>query len=214
MNWRDWADRWQEGRIGFHLSEPNPSLLRYLARLVDGPARVYVPLCGKSVDLIYLADHGHQVVGVEFVQQAVEEFFAEQGLEPTREHAAHLVYRAGPLELHVADALTVSEASLGRIDALYDRAALIALAPEQREAYAEAALALVPSGGRMLLVTLSYDQGRMEGPPFSVPEEEVRRLYGAGFSLEVLEESREEAPPRFAELGLEVLSTTWLLSRR
>lgn len=213
--WSDWNDRWQEGRIGFHLSHPNPTLERYLERLTDGPARIYVPLCGKSLDLPYLASRGHTVVGVEFVEKAVQDLFADQGLPAEREErAGHPLYRAERLELHVADALTVTGEVLGPIDAVYDRAALIALAAEQRPRYAERVLSLLPPGRRMLLITLAYDDDRMAGPPFSVSDAEVARLYGSACALEVLEQGPADAPPRFAEEGLEVLETAWLLTKR
>lgn len=211
-----WHARWSEGRIGFHLEHVNPDLVRWLPRLVSGPARVLVPLCGKSVDLAYLADQGHEVVGVELVEEPVVAFFEERGLDAAPEQeGGHAVYRAAGIELHVADMLAVRAADLGEVTAIYDRAALIALPKETRKAYAKRMVELLPPGGRMLLVTLAYDQARMDGPPYSVSDDEVRALYGDAGQLEQLaHDPSTNAPPRAQELGLVMSSSTWLLTRR
>lgn len=210
-----WHARWREGRIGFHLEHVNPDLVRWLPRLAPGPARVLVPLCGKSVDLAYLAEQGHEVVGVELVEEPVVAFFEERGLEAAPEQVTdHPVYRAAGIDLHVADMLAVKPADLGDITAIYDRAALIALPKTTRTAYAERMVELLSPGGRMLLVTLAYDQARMDGPPYSVPDDEVRALYGDAGDLEQLaHDPSTNAPPRAQELGLVMSSSTWLLTR-
>lgn len=213
----EWHERWREGRIGFHLPEVNPDLVRWLPRLAPSSTRVLVPLCGKSKDLRYLAELGHEVVGVELVEQAAREFFQENEIPFTRDGDSpgeQALYRGGGVELHVADMLALGPDSLGLVGAIYDRAALIALPAETRRPYAERLLELLPSGCRMLLFTLAYDQARLEGPPYSVSDDEVRSLYGDAGVLERLEhEPSTSAPPRFAELGLVVSASTWLFTR-
>ncbi len=212
----EWRTRWSEGRIGFHQSEANPDLARWLPRLAPSATRVLVPLCGKSLDLKYLAEHGHEVVGVELVQQAAQAFFDENRIPFTRDDEAdHVVYRAGDIELHVDDILRVPSPSLGLLGAVYDRAALIALPPETRPAYAERMKALLPAGCRMLLITLAYDQALVDGPPYSVSDDEVRSLYGDAGALELLEQrAAHDVPARFAEQGAGVSTSVWLLTRR
>lgn len=173
-----WLRRWQNNQIGFHAAAINPYLQKYWSVLdVPKGAQVLVPLCGKSLDLAWLAGQGLRVLGVELVQQAVEDFFREQGLEPEiRQHGAFRIYQAGDLQLWCGDILALTADDLRDCTALYDRAALIALPPPMREAYAAHLSRVLPSGCRGLLVNLDYDQSQMDGPPFSVPDAEVQRL--------------------------------------
>jgi len=182
-----WHQRWSEGRTAFHQGKPNEHLVKHLARL-DAGKRVLVPLCGKAEDLAWLAAQGHQVVGVELVETAVQAFFAERGVTPE-------VKRDGVFTRYTADAITVLAGDffattldrLGPIDALYDRAALIALPPTMRADYVEHLRALLPEGAPGLVVTVEYPQDQMAGPPFSVPEAELRAHY-AGCEVELLDD--------------------------
>jgi thiopurine S-methyltransferase len=183
----DWLARWRDGRTNFHEGHPNALLARHLARLAGG-RRVLVPLCGKAEDLAYLAAHGHAVVGVELAEQAVREFFAAHALEPSIAARGPFVeYRAGAITLLAGDWFAATPALIGPIDALYDRAALIALPGDMRPRYAQQVRALVPAGAPGLVITLEYDQERMVGPPFAVFEPELRSLY-AGAMIELVEE--------------------------
>lgn len=156
--------------------------------LSDAP-RVLVPLCGKSLDLWYLADRGWSVVGVELSPIASRALFAERGVTPDEERIGDLIrYRAGAVEVLCGDIFNVDQGVLGPVQAAYDRAALFALPPETREPYAAHISELLPAGTPLLLVSLTYDQAQMSGPPFSVPLSEVHDLYGGHFSIELLED--------------------------
>ncbi len=181
-----WHRRWHKAETAFHQTEVNPWLQRYFPPLLDGPARVLVPLCGKSLDMLWLVARGCQVLGVELSEIAVQAFFDEQGLEPEIcQQGAFQRYRAGALEIWCGDFFALTAADLAHCTHLYDRAALVALPPEMRRRYA-AHLALLPAGCRGLLITLDYPQQQMEGPPFAVPEPEIRQLL-AGWAPELLE---------------------------
>lgn len=180
-----WRSRWSEGRIGFHEGQPNTYLARHLGVLGAG-RRVLVPLCGKAEDLAFLAGRGHQVVGVEWVEEAVRAFYEEHQLRPEISSQGPFIrYHADSITLFAGDFFACTSESLGPIDALFDRAALIALPPQRRAAYAKHLRVLMPAGTPGLLVTLDYPQHQMSGPPFSVPESELRALF-AGLSLERL----------------------------
>lgn len=143
-----------------------------------------MPLCGKSADLVWLAARGHAVIGVELSEIAVREFVAENALEPTQEqHGTHTVWRAGPIEIWQGDYFSIPKSAIGRIDGVYDRAALVAMPPAMQQAYAAKTAELVTAGTPMLLIAFDYDQSRMSGPPFSVPAERVRELYRADFDI-------------------------------
>lgn len=195
----DWLARWRDGRTGFHESAPNELLVRHAARLTG--RRVLVPLCGKAEDLAYLASLGHDVVGVELAEQAVRAFFAEHGLEPAiAPHGPFTSYRAGAITLLAGDWFAATPDLIGRIDAAYDRAALIALPPELRPRYAAHLRSLLAPGSTSIVITLEYDSSAMTGPPFAVLEAELRSLH-AGAAIELLEERVAPSAGKCAQTG-------------
>lgn len=173
-----WKQRWAEGRTAFHQGVANEFLVAHQARLTG---RVLVPMCGKAEDLAYLASLGHEVVGVELVEDAVAAFFAEHELTPTVdepwEDGTHRVYRHGAITLIAGDWFTVPHELVGTVNSIYDRAALVAMPPELRVAYVAHLRKLAPAGTPGLLVSLAYDQTTFDGPPFSVEDREVRAHY-------------------------------------
>ncbi|MNM86139.1 Thiopurine S-methyltransferase [compost metagenome] len=184
-----WQDRWSRNEIGFHLSVVNPFLVRHWPALgVEPGARVLVPLCGKSLDLVWLAEQGYRVLGVELAARAVEEFFSALGVQPAVEMCGTLpLYRHGSLEIIQGDFFHLEPQHVADCQAFYDRAALIALPAEMRAAYVRHLGAILPPTQRGLLVTLEYPQEQMDGPPFAVLEAEVRERYGDGWAVETLE---------------------------
>ncbi len=206
-----WNERWRNRQIGFHQSAPHPFLERWWPSLAVTPgSRVYVPLCGKSLDMVWLAVRGYSVVGSEISKLAVEEFFGEhqhhQGDVQVTTRGSFSVHRAGHYELLQGDALQLTPDLLGPVHAAYDRAALVALPPSMRESYADSFAQLMPTGSRTLLVAFEYAQQIKEGPPFSVEPDEVQRLYGDAFHVEVLERINIiDESPRFAAAGLDAL---------
>ncbi len=173
-----WQQRWREGQIGFHLREVNPLLRMYwpLLSLPQG-ARVLVPLCGKSQDLAWLAAQGYQVIGVELSPLAVGAFFEEQRLCPAQKsHGQHSGHCVDGIEIWCGDFFELQHSQVGRIDAIYDRAALIALPEPMRRRYAQQLLTLTGAVPQ-LLITLDYPQDKMDGPPFAVSNQEVTSLY-------------------------------------
>jgi thiopurine S-methyltransferase len=185
-----WRDRWREGKIGFHEGKPNDFLQRYGARLA-GCRRVLVPLCGKSDDLAYLAAQGHEVVGVELVEEAVKQFFVEHAIAPeVTRREPFAVYRANALTIFAGDFFATTAELIGPIEAIYDRAALVALPRDMRAKYVAHVRAIAPSARTTLLVSLEYPEDAMEGPPFCVAEAEVRTLY-ADKKIELLDEQSD-----------------------
>lgn len=198
-----WQTRWQNNQIGFHATKVNPFLRRYWSTVAaaDG-ARVLVPLCGKSLDMVWLAEQGHRVIGVELAQTAVEAFFREQGLEATvTREGAFRVYRHGRIELYCGDFFALGSEQLADCALFYDRAALIALPPGMRERYVRHLQCVLPAGGQGLLVTLDYEQALMNGPPFSVSDEEVRGWSASVWDSQLLD-SQDAMEDRFSARGL------------
>ncbi len=184
-----WHQRWRDNRIGFHEGQPAPLLQKHWPA-VAAPAgsRVFVPLAGKSLDMLWLASQGHRVLGVELSPLAIEQFFAEHALEPDvveSRYGTH--YRAGNIELICGDVFGLDAAALADCAAFYDRAALIALPAELRQRYVDEVYAGLPAGCRGLLITLEYPAHEKAGPPFPVTEAEVRSRYASGWDVELLE---------------------------
>ncbi len=212
-----WHQRWQQNQIGFHQSEINTHLQQFWGHLALPPeSRVFVPLCGKSRDLLWLRAQGHPVLGVEVSPIAVTAFFEENRLQP-------VVDRQGPFQRFESDGLTIlcgdffqmEATDLGPIGGVYDRASLVALPPAMRLDYVRHLDRILPPHIRILLVTMAYPQDEMQGPPFSVQEDEVESLFERRFDsrllaeLDILEEN-----PRFRRKGLSALrEAVYLLSR-
>jgi len=182
-----WRARWSEGRIGFHEGTSN-AYLRKNVDVLAGARRVLVPLCGKAEDLAFLAAAGHEVVGVELVEDAVRAFFSEHGREPTVSSEGPLTrYVHGNVTLWAGDLFEATSERLGTFDAWYDRAALIALPPPLRARYVPHLRSLLRPGAVGLLVTVEYAQDKREGPPFSVEEAEVRSRF-SGVEVRLLDD--------------------------
>ncbi|HYN77958.1 MAG TPA: thiopurine S-methyltransferase [Lamprocystis sp. (in: g-proteobacteria)] len=175
-----WLERWQRGETGWHRDEINRHLREFWPQVgVPTGTRVLVPLCGKTIDLLWLASRGYRVLGVELSQLAVEGFFADQGLKPIVTEVSGLRrYRVDEIELWCGNFFDLTPALLGDIGAVYDRAALIALPPALRARYAAHLDTLLSARVPRLLITLEYDQGRRPGPPFCVLPTEVEHLFG------------------------------------
>lgn len=173
-----WHQKWADNDIGFHEGQPNALLVRQFHRLALAPgARLFVPLCGKSQDIPWLVGQGFRVVGAELSPVAVEQFFAGLGVQPEVTPAGQLVrYRTAGIDIFCGDIFELTSAALGKVDGIYDRAALVALPPKVRGRYAKhlvAVAGVVPQ----LLISFDYDQSAMSGPPFSVTGREIRELY-------------------------------------
>ena len=213
-----WHQRWADNQIGFHQDKPTPLLLKHWSAIGAAPgSRVFVPLAGKSLDLAWFAAQGHDVLGVELSQRAVEGFFEEHGLVPSiTESRFGIHYAAGRIELICGDAFALDAEALAGCGAVFDRAALIALPAELRRPYARELYARLPRGCRGLLITLEYPEHEKAGPPFSVPAAEVRALYGSEWDLALLERRDILAQqPSFQAEGVTDLHTSaWRLERR
>ncbi len=213
-----WQQRWRDGRIGFHQERVTPLLERHWDTVaLPLGSLVFVPLAGKSLDMLWLAARGHRVLGVELSQLAVEQFFAENSLQPTIRESRHGVhYATGEIELICGDAFALDAGALAGCTGVFDRAALIALPPQLRERYASELYVHLPSGCRGLLITLEYPQHEKAGPPFSVDENEVRALYAGDWNVALLERRDIIAEqPGFIADGVTALDTvTYRLQRR
>ena len=221
MNSKFWQQRWQEGRIGFHQSDVNPELIKHFSTLaLPIGSRVLVPLCGKSVDMVWLAHAGYNVVGIELVESAVQAFFIEQNITPTiteftsaadgstlKRYQGQLAGQT--ISLWVADIFVLSPTAIGDIAAVYDRAALIALPADMRPDYSKQIYKL-SNNAPQLLITLHYDQSKKDGPPFSISREQLQQYYDANYEIIELE---SQSSTLNSAAKLSVTEHVWLLSK-
>jgi len=205
MDPQHWLDRWDNGQIGFHQGHVNTHLETFWSGSGIAPGcRVFVPLCGKSLDMLWLRAQGHEVLGIEISPKAVSDFFEEHGLEPSVSRDATFErWQSDGLTLLVGDFFDLRAADLQGVGAVYDRASLIALPPSMRSTYARHMAHIKPAGATTLLISVEYPQAEMNGPPFSVEETEVRALYEPAYRVECLADI-DALPdnPRFQQRGL------------
>lgn len=205
-----WHRKWASNQIGFHENAANPHLLAHIGRLELAPgARVFVPLCGKSRDLHWLLAQGYRVAGVELSRLAVDQLFADLGMTPEVSvgEALHR-YHARGIDIFVGDVFALQAAMLGAVDAVWDRAALVALPEPMRARYAAHVSALA-QGAPQLLVCYQYEQALMDGPPFAVGDDEVRQRYGHAYALTLLDKATVAGGFKGR---LPALEAVWLLS--
>lgn len=197
-----WHSRWAANKIGFHLQDVNPLLVEFWpATNPNRSDRVFVPLCGKTEDLVWLATKHTHIQGVELSEIAVRSFFSEHFYTPmvTSVNGQHDLYQFDELSIYTGDFFT---APIEPADIIYDRAALVALPEPMRLEYAERIKGLLKIGGRLLLITTEYEQEEMLGPPFSVTEHEVKKLFSEFKISKLHRDEAELLHPRVVKHGL------------
>ena len=182
-----WIERWSRDEIGFHMDERHEFLHQYYHRLHVGPETVFVPLCGKSPDLLWLRQQGAKVLGVELSELAVRAFFAENGLDAEIDESGAIPrFHSAGVTLFQGDLFQLSPDDFRHVRAVYDRGSLVALPPPMRREYADFLCRSLPIDSRILMVGYDYDQAELPGPPFAVPLPEIEQLFGMTFQLELL----------------------------
>lgn len=182
-----WHQKWSKNDIAFHQDEANPLLVQYFKTLslAEG-SRIFIPLCGKTLDITWLLSHGYRVTGAELSKVAVEQLFAGLGVKPKILQVGKLEqYSAANIDIFVGDIFDLSSSILGLVDAIYDRAALVALPLEMRNQYS-AHLMRITDKVPQLLICLEYDQSMIDGPPFSISNEEVKYHYADTYELTLM----------------------------
>ena len=182
-----WHQRWEKNETAWHERKANPLLVTYFKELsVAKGRRVFVPLCGKTLDISWLLSHGYRVAGAELSQIAIEQLFMDLGVQPEISEVGGLNHwSANNIDIFVGDIFGLSRQRLGPVDAIYDRAALVAFPEEMRNRYS-AHLTELTGTASQLLICYEYDQRLLEGPPFSISKEEVNLHYLAKYDVTLL----------------------------
>lgn len=207
-----WHQKWERGEIGFHESQTNLYLLAHIDKLnLATGARLFLPLCGKTLDIAWLLGRGYRIAGAELSALAIDELFKGLGLQPNIvTNGALTHYSAHNIDIFVGDIFSLSHDQLGAIDAIYDRAALVALPEALRKRYTTHLMQLCAHAPQ-LLICFVYDQSLLAGPPFSVGDDEVNRHYAAHYDLALL--ARVEMPEKFKGKAA-TWEHIWLLQNR
>ena len=200
-----WLERWEKAEIGFHQDEINPYLLSHWQELsISGSREVFVPLCGKSMDMVWLCQQNCTVLGVELSPIAVQDFFKEHGQAPQHEISGKFeCCEADGIRILCGDFFDLSKEDLAKVSLVYDRASLVALPPEMRQRYARHLLDILPEATQILLVTFDYPQAEMPGPPFAVTVNDVEALYSQYAEVCLIDQQDVLAQnPRFQQRGV------------
>jgi thiopurine S-methyltransferase len=213
-----WQEIWDTQNIRFHRSEANAFLVKH-AETLKPFRRVYVPLCGKSLDLVQLAQQGHTVFGTELAQTAIEQFFTERSLTRTTSALGPYTVHCDPEHTYTllqGDAFALMPEHLGgQVDAIYDRASLVALDPKTREAFVQSLLRVLRPGGVLFLVTFDYDQAKADGPPWAVSPAQVEELFSPFATIEHVESRSDAVSPSMAQKGVaEIYERAYLITKK
>lgn len=201
-----WEEKWKAGQIGANQTEPNPFLLKHYSALNPPKnSHILVPLCGKTIDMRWIASQGNRVTGIEFARDPINGFFREGGLTPKIETnlTGFQIHSSPPFRIFEGDFFQVLPGEVGPIDWIYDRAALVALPPSTQPKYVEHLARFLKPGGQIFLISYDYNESEMEGPPFSTPPSRVHELYDDAFTVELLETAETlSIHPTLLERGL------------
>ena len=200
MDNEQWRERWQSGQTGFHEPKPHPLLVEYLPvlNIAQGDA-VFVPLCGASIDMQYLVHSGYRVVGCELSELACQQYFIENNLTYRVKQAEPFIcYEGANIQLFCGDVFQLTEKITGKMQAVYDRAALIALDPEQRIPYVKKLNDLLPKMN-LLLITITHDSA--EGPPHSIEDKVVQSLFPNNKTIPLLTTANTPTVKRLQDRG-------------
>ncbi|RZG70981.1 thiopurine S-methyltransferase [Acinetobacter junii] len=187
-----WHDKWQKNEIGFHLNQPHSLLVKYIDSLnLEKKNRIFLPLCGKSLDIHWLLAQGYHLIGIDLSPIAIEELMAELAIPFTERKLEKLTHYHHPqIDLFVGDFFELTSSNIGKIDAIYDRAALVALPEEMRTDYAQH-LMQISNQATQLLISFEYDQSVMAGPPFSISPQQLKDYYSKQYQLQLLDSQTE-----------------------
>jgi thiopurine S-methyltransferase len=212
----DWISRWNNNQIGWHKQDFNSRMIKYLPELqLQAGDTIFVPLCGKSLDMIYLTKQGFKVVGVELSEMAVCDFFTENNISyHTQQDGNFTVYISDNITIYQGDIFNINTRHLQHISAIYDRASLVALNPQLRSEYAKLFNGIIACGVRYLLLTLDYDQEAIDGPPFAVNKAEITTLFNQ-WNIQLLESVNDiDNEVKFKSSGLQLLNKDTYILRK
>lgn len=183
-----WLQLWRNDEIDFHQKSVNHLLTQFWPKLeFNNSSRVFVPLCGKSLDILWLAEQGYQVIGIELSSIAVRDFFQENGLQPVKTRTKKFtLWQHGNISIYCGDYFKLSKKDLGHIDVVYDRAALTALPGDVRKSYVAQITRIISSHSKVFLLTIEdAEEGETLTQALGVGDE-IKNLYTEHFEISLI----------------------------
>lgn len=205
-----WQKKWEENDIKFNQESPNPFLIEYFPKFgLANQATIFVPLCGKSIDMLWLLEQEHEVIGVELSPIAIEAFFNENKLTyKVIQTRGFTIYKGDNITIYCGDFFNLTKDQLKSVTGVYDRAALIALPAKTRKQYAEHSNNILGVGTQILLLTIEYKHKEKIGPPYSVPDTEIQKNYSSHYKINLLNTlENDSTPEKLAEHGVKNVTT-------
>ncbi|MCA0402408.1 MAG: thiopurine S-methyltransferase [Proteobacteria bacterium] len=200
-----WLNKWQQNDINFNQTKPNKYLQQFIDALnLEKGATLFVPLCGKSIDMLWLREQGYRIIGVELSEKACQDFFIEHGIDFRLSKVQDFQsYEAEGIQLLAGDFFKLTANYLKNAKAVYDRAALIALPAQLRQTYVQHLQSLLNISMPILLITASFNQEEMPGPPFSLSKSDIDKLFSDYFEIRSLYSGEaENIPSHLLKRGL------------
>lgn len=190
MSKNTWEDCWSVGKTFFHRSAYHPMLVEHIEKLINGRSNlvIFIPLCGKSLDIKYLYDLGHTVVGVEGAKSPIEEFFGEHNLEFTKSDCPSVngsVYKNGDnrIRIYHGDMFDFNGKDEVKFSGVWDRGSFGAINKTDRPKYVELLTSMVTEDCQYLLNTYDYNPEQFSGPPHCFTDEEMLGYWGHKWNI-------------------------------
>ena len=167
-----------------YLKKVDPILMKNIKQLTAGQSnlRIFVPMCGKTPDMLWLAEQGHAITGVEINARYIKAFFREADLEYTLRSEQFTatkkvnVYEAKgkDITLYQCDIFDYNVEVSGQFDAIWDQSAIPVVnekGPRQLKRYTSLMQALLKPDGRHMVEVCKH------GSNF-VDEKMLKSLFG------------------------------------
>lgn len=182
-----WLQLWRDKTLDFHQDVVNSRLTKFWPKLKLAKAsKVFVPMCGKSLDMIWLAEQGHDVLGVELSPIAVRDFFKENGWKAKKSIVGDFtLWQYENIIILCGDFFSLTKDELGEIDIIYDRASLTALSEDTRKEYVTHLKNIIKNQTKIFLLTTEDADADMSLRRALGVDDEINKLYSAEYDIEL-----------------------------
>lgn len=188
-----WEKDWTTDNPEFHFKEVNSMLIKQHNEFTAGRnnLRILVPLCGKSLDMVWLADQGHTVVGVELIRKGIEAFLRDNKLTHREEpitlgpEIQGTIFKVNEKDISLFECSIFDfsfEVAGRQFDCIWDRGSMTAInmmKEERLTQYRDIMLACLKPDGRYFLEFFAPESP--EGMPSTfkfISKKSVTKLFG------------------------------------
>jgi SAM-dependent methyltransferase len=172
------------GKAPWDIGRPQPAFVEVADRVTGS---VLDSGCGTGENALFLAERGHPVLGIDFLEGPIQEArrkAQERGLDA---------------EFIQMDALTLGELDR-RFDSVIDSGLFHVFSDEDRARYVAGLAHVTRPGGRLFLLCFSDEEPGTQGPR-RVAEREIRGAFADGWAVEEVQPARFEVRPDLKDLS-------------